>query len=198
MNLNRFSVNDAEEVIEILTVPITGVVASAGGPSVINLSWNAAADAQSYSVSRSLTPNGSFTVIASGMASTSLTDTGRTPFTTYYYSVNGTFDGVDGPSSSVASARTDAEPITAENTDVSYFGFGLDSNNNPQISFSVEQTGLGQLYQIYKSETMLDDWEAMGEPWPGTGGSLDMNVLFDFTDPNAPSEFFRIGVSLDD
>ena len=191
-NLNWFTINDEATTAP---VPVTELVASADSATGITLDWNAAEDADNYRVSRSLTPNGSFAGVAL-VTGTTFTDAGLNPFTTYYYLVNGNFDGETGPDSSVASARTSGEPIIDENMEISTFEIGLDSSDNLQMSFSVEQTGVGQLYQLYRSRTMLDDWVPMGEPFQGNGGPLQMAVPFDLASPDTPNEFFRIGVTV--
>jgi len=65
----------------------TGLTAAAGNAQV-TLSWMASAGATSYNVYRSTTPGGEGTTAsATGIASTSYTNTGLTNGTTYYYKV---------------------------------------------------------------------------------------------------------------
>jgi len=67
------------------TVPpstVTGLTATASGTSV-SLNWNAANNATSYYVKRSLVSGGPYTTNASPVA-TSYSDTGLTNCTTYY------------------------------------------------------------------------------------------------------------------
>jgi fibronectin type 3 domain-containing protein len=85
--------------------PPTNVVATAGDGQV-TLTWAAAAGATSYTVSRSLTPGGPYTVLASGLTGTSLTDTGLTNDTPYYYVVQ----AVNGVGASANSAEVTATP----------------------------------------------------------------------------------------
>jgi hypothetical protein len=71
------------------TVPAapTGLTAT-GGPYQVALSWGASSGAVSYSVYRGTTSGYESTVpIASGLTTTSFTDTNVTPGTTYYYEV---------------------------------------------------------------------------------------------------------------
>lgn len=53
----------------------------------ITLNWEASSDATSYTILKSLTPNGSFAQIATGVVGTSFTDTNCVNGTTYYYQV---------------------------------------------------------------------------------------------------------------
>ncbi|MFS1512083.1 glycoside hydrolase family 9 protein [Chengkuizengella sp. SCS-71B] len=53
----------------------------------VNLSWSVSSFADSYSVGRSTSSNGSYTTIATGLTSTAYSDTGLTNGITYYYVV---------------------------------------------------------------------------------------------------------------
>jgi hypothetical protein len=61
--------------------------ASALSTNQINLAWNAVPNSASYTVQRSLTNGGPYTVIASGLTATSYPDSGLAFGTMYYYSV---------------------------------------------------------------------------------------------------------------
>src|SRR5499427_11097758 len=65
----------------------TGLVATAGNAQV-SLSWNASSGATSYNVKRSTTSGGPYTTIASGVTSTSFTNTGLTNGTTFFFVVS--------------------------------------------------------------------------------------------------------------
>lgn len=68
--------------------PVAPVLAvSSTGNQQVSLSWNAPATATSYSLSRSTTSGGSYSVINGALTATSYTDTGLTNGTTYYYVV---------------------------------------------------------------------------------------------------------------
>jgi hypothetical protein len=64
----------------------TGVTATAGSGQV-SLGWTASSGATSYSVRRSTTTGTGYTLLASGLNTTSYTDTNVTAGTTYYYVV---------------------------------------------------------------------------------------------------------------
>jgi len=67
----------------------TNLVATSGG-SQISLAWNASQGATSYSILRSTTSGSGYEAIASGLASTSYTDTNVTTYVTYYYVIQAT------------------------------------------------------------------------------------------------------------
>jgi hypothetical protein len=89
---------------QVITAPPapSGLSVAASGSS-IQLSWNAASEATSYTVKRSTSANGTFTTIASGLTSTSYTDSPTADGTTYYYIVVGSNSTGDGASSAAAS-----------------------------------------------------------------------------------------------
>lgn len=71
-------------------IPATPVTLSAvsNSPTSILLNWGAATNAASYTIKRSLTAGGPYTTVASGLTTTSYTDSGLTSGTTYYYVVS--------------------------------------------------------------------------------------------------------------
>ncbi len=79
----------------------TGLTATAGNGQVA-LAWNASSGAASYNVKRALAdPSGPYTTIASGVTSTSYTDSGLSNGTTYYYvisAVNAAGESASSPS----------------------------------------------------------------------------------------------------
>jgi hypothetical protein len=83
--------------------PPTNLVAAAGNTTV-GLSWTASSGATSYSVLRSMSNKGPFSTIASGVTTTSYTDTGLTNGVTYYYVVRAVSSGGTSGASNQASA----------------------------------------------------------------------------------------------
>ena len=81
---------------------VTGLTATAAGTSV-SLNWNAANNATSYYVKRSLVSGGPYTTNANPTA-TSYSDSGLTNCTTYYYVVSGVNNIGEGTNSTEASA----------------------------------------------------------------------------------------------
>ncbi|WP_239613466.1 endo-1,4-beta-xylanase [Cohnella mopanensis] len=85
----------------------TGLTATAGNAQVA-LSWTASSGATSYTVKRATTSGGTYTDVATGVTSTSYTNTGLTNGTTYYYVVSATNSAGTSGNSSQASATPSA------------------------------------------------------------------------------------------
>jgi glucose/arabinose dehydrogenase len=98
----------------------TGLIAAAGDTQV-SLSWSAAGGASSYTVKRSPTSGGPYTVVQAGIATASYLDTGLTNGTTYYYVVSATNTVGEGPNSAQASA-TPVAAVTWSSQDVGTVG----------------------------------------------------------------------------
>nr|WP_139367674.1 glycoside hydrolase family 6 protein [Bacillus alkalicellulosilyticus] len=89
----------------------TGVTATAGNEQV-SLSWNAVSGATSYTVKRRTSPTGALTTVATGLTSTSYTNTSLTNGTTYYYVVTAVNSAGESANSSQVSATPTAPPTT--------------------------------------------------------------------------------------
>ncbi|MCA1628484.1 MAG: fibronectin type III domain-containing protein, partial [Acidobacteria bacterium] len=87
----------------------TGLTASPGNASV-TLSWAASAGATSYNVKRSTASGGPYATIATGVTTTSYTNTGLANGTTYYYVVSAVNANGEGANSAEASATPLAPP----------------------------------------------------------------------------------------
>src|SRR5438876_618335 len=90
----------------------TGLTTSTASTSQINLSWTASSGATSYNVLRSTTSGGPYTSIASGVITTSYTNTGLSAGTTYYYVVQAVDAGGTSANSSPASATTQVQSVS--------------------------------------------------------------------------------------
>ena len=121
-NLNWFTVN------EPALAPV-GLAANAAGTTQIDLSWNAAGGATSYSVKRSTTSGGPYTTISSGVVATSYNDTGLTSGTPYYYVVTAQYGSTESTNSDEASATPPvpsspsglaAAPVSATRIDLAW------------------------------------------------------------------------------
>jgi fibronectin type 3 domain-containing protein len=130
----------------------TGLNATDVSDTQINLTWNAASGATSYNVKCSTSSGGSYTTIATGVSTTSYSNSGLTASTTYYYVVSATNAGGTSGDSAEASATTQAPPDTTSPAAPSGLGatagngsVSLDWNNNSEPDFAS--------YTVYRSTT---------------------------------------------
>ncbi|WP_155988014.1 cellulose binding domain-containing protein [Gorillibacterium massiliense] len=101
--------NHAQQMnaLNVTTVPAVpaGLTATAGNTQVV-LNWTAATGAASYNVKRATVSGGPYTTVATGVTTTSYTNTGLTNGTTYYYVVS----AVNGIGESANSTQVSATP----------------------------------------------------------------------------------------
>jgi cellulose 1,4-beta-cellobiosidase len=90
-----------------------------GGNAQVNLTWNAASGADTYSVHRGTVSGGPYGTIASNLTGTSHLDTTVTNGTTYHYVVSGFNEAGEGPESSQASATPNVPQLPPAPTGVS-------------------------------------------------------------------------------
>jgi len=145
----------------------TNLVATAGNAQV-SLTWTAASGAASYSIYRSTT-SGSETLLASGVSSTSYTDSSVTNGTTYYYKVAAVNAGGTSPLSSEVSATPSAQVFMGEQNVLS----SVDSNNANWLiaqQATLAQSATIQSLSVYVSQAggqlLLGVYDASG---PGGG-----------------------------
>lgn len=108
----------------------TGLTATAASSSQINLSWTGSSGATSYTVKRSTT-SGAEVTIATGVGSTSYSDTGLAAGTRYFYVVAAVNSSGTSANSSEASATTSAPGAPAAPT-----GLTASAVSNSQISLT--------------------------------------------------------------
>jgi len=138
----------------------TGLTATAGN-SQVGLSWSASSGATSYNVYRGTTSGGeSGTAIATGIATTSYTNTGLTNGTTYFYKVA----AVNASGTSGMSNEASATPTSG--------GGGVTVPNN---SFEAPSVGSA----TYQYNPTGATWTFAGESGIASNGSP-------FGNPNAP------------
>ena len=151
----------------------TNLTAVAGSAQVA-LSWTASTLATSYNVYRGTTAGGeSTTPIATGVTTTSFTDTSVTNGTAYYYTVAGVDSAGAGPSSNEASATPslmgyNVEGIYTEGTStvnggIDTVGYGLDAN---LLGTSTTWNGLPF---TFGPANALDCWSSTTVSISGTG-----------------------------
>ncbi len=93
----------------------TGLAATAGHGQA-SLSWTASAGATSYTVKRATTSGGVYTIIATGVTSTTYANAGLNNGTTYYYVVTAVNSVGESPNSNQASATPQAPAAPATPT----------------------------------------------------------------------------------
>src|SRR5437879_5058215 len=86
------------------TTTPTGNLTAGRGTQLVALQWDGTNGAATYNVKRSTTQAGPYSVIATGITTTSYTDSGLTNGTRYYYVVSGSNASGEGPNSNEASA----------------------------------------------------------------------------------------------
>ncbi len=126
----------------------TGLTPTAGNAQV-SLSWNASSGATSYNVKRSTISGGSYTTIASGVTSTSYTDTGLTNGITYYYVVSASNACGESANSGQVSATPAAASLPAAPT-------GLTATAGPgvkKVSLSWTASSEATSYNVKRSTT---------------------------------------------
>jgi hypothetical protein len=84
--------------------PAPTSLAATAGTNQVALTWTAAAGATSYEVLRATVSGGPYTTVATGVTTTSYTNTGLTTGTTYYYAVMAFSATSESPNSNQASA----------------------------------------------------------------------------------------------
>lgn len=124
----------------------TSLMANAGNAQV-SLTWNGSTGATSYNIYRSLTAGGEgATAYATGVTSTSFTDTGVTNGTTYYYKVTAVNSaGESGPSNEAFATPQLAKPATPT---------GLTAKaGDSQVMLSWNASTGATSYNLYRSLT---------------------------------------------
>ena len=153
-NVSGDGANSAE--VAATTIPaVPGNLVVTGGNGQASLSWSGAAGATGYTVLRATSSNGSYTVVAGGVAGTSYTDTGLSAGTTYYYAVVAT----NGSGSSANSTQVNA--ITAP---VAPAGLAATPDNG-QISLLWNSSTGAATYSVLRSTTS-------GGPYATVAGGL--------------------------
>ena len=108
------SVGESTNSNEVVAHPnpiVTGITAE-GGATTIALLWDALGGATSYSVLRSTSSNGTYTVVASGLGASSYLDTNPPTGTTLYYRISAALPtGPSGQSDTVAAHTAPGVPV---------------------------------------------------------------------------------------
>ena len=153
--------------------------------SFVALAWSASPFATSYAVQRALVAGGPYTILASGLTTTSYQDSARTNGTAYYYVVTATGAGGTSFNSTEAGATPVAAPVTVN---LDYHGSTILMNGT--TSYSATDRGTASRVApldydgVNASATAVNFWNA------DSGGTAALTNLKD-SEGNATS----IGVS---
>nr|WP_238323125.1 glycoside hydrolase family 6 protein [Gorillibacterium massiliense] len=132
-----------------ITVPAapTGVTATAGNAQVA-LSWTASSGATSYNVKRATSSGGTYTTVATGVTTTSYTNTGLTNGTTYYYVVS----AVNSAGESSNSTQVSATPVSGVTVPTAPTGLTATAGN-AQVALSWTASSGATSYNVKQATT---------------------------------------------
>jgi fibronectin type 3 domain-containing protein len=158
-----------------------GLTATAVSTSQINLAWNGATNAATYTVQRSTTNGGPYAILATGVTATNYTDTHLTSGTTYYYLVSAVNPVGQSADSAPVGATTLSQPRVA--------GISLVGGS---LVFSGTNGSVGGAYTLWSATnlaTPLTNWLPAGSGvFDGKGNFRITNAI----NPNQPQQFFLL------
>jgi len=125
----------------------TNLTATAASSSQINLSWTGSSGATSYNVLRSTTNGGPYSQVASGVTSTSFSDTGLAAGTTYFYVVQACNSSGCSGNSNQASATTPSNSPPPAPTNLTAAG------QDSQVSLTWTASSGATSYNVLRSTT---------------------------------------------
>jgi endoglucanase len=143
-NMNWFSFVSGGPTIPAAPTNLT----AAAGNAQVSLTWVASTGATSYTVKRSTTSGGSYSDVATGVTSTSYTNTGLTNGTTYYYVVTAVNSAGASGNSNQASATPQA-PVTVPAAPTNLTA----TAGNAQISLTWTASAGATSYTVKRSTT---------------------------------------------
>jgi cellulose 1,4-beta-cellobiosidase len=111
----------------------------------VALSWTASSGATSYNVKRSTTSGGSYTTVASGVTSTSYSNTGLANGTTYYYVVS----AVNSSGESANSSQVSAKPTAPATPPAAPTGLKATAGTK-RVALSWTASSGAQTYNVYR------------------------------------------------
>ena len=182
-NLNWFSV---------ILPPIPSGLASAPATGTqVNLSWAAVAGATGCELSRSTNSGGPYTAIASGLTTTSFSNTGLTASVSYYYVVRAIYAEVESTHS--AEIRTvPSNPIVAADAVIGSVVMGSDGVGGKKITLTIARSGVGHFHQVLAADNLTDVlWPAASPVRMGNGGLLPIDVP---VAAGAPRKFYKVRI----
>ena len=157
--------------LELLLPPpaAPGGLSANAGDGQVSLAWNTVPSATSYNVKRASSSSGPFNTIATGISTTSYTNTSLTDGQTYYYEVSSVRSGCE----STNSLSVAATPLSSVPPPVSLSIFR--SNNNFYVGWP---TGI-----LQSASSVLGPWSDIGQT--ASGSNMSVSVT-------GTNQFFRI------
>ncbi|MDP4645132.1 MAG: carbohydrate-binding protein [Opitutales bacterium] len=139
-----FNLNWFELILPAAGTPSapTGLNATANGTTQIDLAWNAVSGATSYRVLRSTSSGGTYTEIASGLATTSTSDATASVGVPYFYVVRALNGAVESTDSNIATATL---PLVAPT------GLTATANGSTQIDLAWNAVSGATSYRVLRA-----------------------------------------------
>ena len=184
VNIDQFSVNE---------LPASNVAGSPSTASEVSLSWDAVSGGViGYTVKRSTTQGGPYTVIDNTVTTTSFTDAGLTAGKKYYYVISARYSDSEGPNSEEITV-VPSDPIAIETVNFSNMAMGSDGGSGEAFWFTIPNSVIGHTYQtVKKADLTMGDWIDAEPAQNGTGGPLQFSIPIGV---NEPEYFYRVRVS---
>ena len=170
--------------------PFNLAEAPVSGTSVA-LSWDPVPGAIGYTVKRSTTSGGPYSIVDDSLTGTTFSDSRLTAGTSYYYVIVTRYNGYESEESNEIEA-VPSNPVSPESIVFGQMSLSDEGSNEQAFRFSIMNSELGHMYQVHGSSSMeLNDWMEVGEEQAGNGDILD------FAMPTSETEakyFYRVTV----
>ncbi|MXQ74291.1 hypothetical protein GSF08_10175 [Clostridiaceae bacterium DONG20-135] len=157
------------------------LIAAANGSTTINTTWDPIANASRYHVYRSTTAVGPYVLIGI-TTTTSYTNVGLIPNTTYYYRVTAVVNEVESAQSNTASATTDADIPVPTNV-------AAMSVSSTQIITTWDAVPNATAYSVYRSTSPNGTYQLVGT-------TADLTYMDSGLTPNT-TYYYRVAATVD-
>ncbi len=169
-------------------------LAAAPGPLSLDLSWNAVANATSYTVKYATASGGPYTTLSDGLPFTNQSHSDLTYGTTYYYVVSARNSVYESPLSAELAATPDSALLSEAESATPAFVITPASEGTPALATLTTATSVaGHSYQLQTCTDLASDpWQDVGDPVLGDGAPVVFETPYD---PAEPRRFYRILVT---